>query len=208
MLLQDGKLQRHQGRKRLKACGLSEKPVTLQQIGREPDSWNNHSAREDSRGSNVEDMRNRLRAHGAPVWSTNAQMWPQFVHAEIRRELQKRDEAWLADRARELASAGVQGELRVSEAPEEQSSEERARHEITHLPYQPWCAWCVMERGRAKLHLQRPVESVKVPEFEMHFCYLLQDPMKRHEPGDQARTATLARVDVAAQNPRSIVNEV
>ena len=33
----------------LKACGSSEKPVTLQQTGRERDSWDNHSAREDSR---------------------------------------------------------------------------------------------------------------------------------------------------------------
>ena len=104
-------------------------------------------------------------------------MWPRLVHAEARRELQKRDEAWLADRARELAEAGGQGELCVPRAPEEPSPEERARHEITHLPYQPWCAWCVMEKGRAK-HLQRPVESVKIPEFEMDFCCLLQDPKR------------------------------
>ena len=32
-------------------------------------------------------------------------MWPRIVHAEARRELQKRDEAWLADRAGELAEA-------------------------------------------------------------------------------------------------------
>ena len=38
--------------------------------------------------------------------------------------------------------------------PEEPSLEERASHEITHLPYQPWCAWCVMEKGRAKLDLR------------------------------------------------------
>ena len=46
-----------------------------------------------SSGSNVEDMRNPLRALAAPVWSTKAQMWPRLVHAEARRELQKRDEA-------------------------------------------------------------------------------------------------------------------
>ena len=49
LLMQQRKLQRHQGRKRLKACGSSEKPVTLQQTGRVPDSWDNRSAREDSR---------------------------------------------------------------------------------------------------------------------------------------------------------------
>ena len=65
--------------------------------------------REDSSGSNVEDMRNQLRALGALVWGTKAQMWPRLVHAEARRELQQRDEAWPADRARELAEAGGQG---------------------------------------------------------------------------------------------------
>ena len=50
-----------------------------------------------------------------------------------------------------------------------------------------------MGKGRAKSHLQRPVESVKVPEFEMDFCFLLQDP--------QAETSACATTDVAAQNP-------
>ena len=68
-----------------------------------------------SSGSNVEDMRNRLRTLGAPVWGTKAQMWPRLVHAEARRELQKRDEAWLPDGATEVAEARGQGELRVHE---------------------------------------------------------------------------------------------
>ena len=44
-------------------------------------------------------------------------------------------------------------------------------------------------------------ESVKVPEFEMDFCYLLQDTKQRHQLGDQAWPTTLVMVDVAAQNP-------
>ena len=43
--------------------------------------------------------------------------------------------------------------------------------------------------------------GVKIPEFEMDFCYLLQDPKRRHEPGEQAWATTLVMVDVAAQNP-------
>ena len=58
-----------------------------------------------------------------------------------------------------------------------------------------------MENGRAKPHLQRPVESVKVPEVEMDFWYLLQDPKRRHQLGDPAWATTLVMVDVAAQNP-------
>ena len=114
-------------------------------------------------------------------------------HAEARRELQKRDEALLADRAREVAETGGQGEL---------WADDRARHEVTHLQYEPWCAWCVMRKGRAKPHLQKPVESVKVPEFAMGFCFLLQDPKQRHQPGDQAWATTFVMVDVAAWNPK------
>ena len=46
--------------------GSGEKPVTLQQPGRARDSWDS--------GSNVEDMRNRLKTLGPPVWGTKAQM--------------------------------------------------------------------------------------------------------------------------------------
>ena len=77
-----------------------------------------------SSGSNVGDIGSRLRALGAPVWGTKAQMWLGLVHAEARRELQKRDEAWLADRARELAEAEGQGEIRVPRAPDESTAEE------------------------------------------------------------------------------------
>ena len=31
-------------------------------------------------------------------------------------------------------------QIRVPPAPEEPSADERARREVTHLPYQPWCA--------------------------------------------------------------------
>ena len=173
---QHRKLRRHRGQKLLVERGSSEKPVTLQQHGRARDSWSNHSAKEDSSGSNVEDTRNRLKALGNVM-----------RHGLLT--------------VPEPTEAGGQGELRVPRAPEEPSAEERGRHEVTHLPYQPWCAWCVMGKGRAKPHLPRPVEGVKVSEFEMDFCYLLQDPKRRHQPGDQAWAMTLVRVDVAAQHP-------
>ena len=47
------------------------------------------------------------------------------------------------------------------------------------------------------------MERVKVPEFEMEFRYLLQDPKRRHQLGDQAWATTLVLVDVAAQNTMS-----
>ena len=63
-LQQRRKLMRHRGQKRLKACGSNEKPATWQLPGRARDSWDNRSAKGGlSSGSNVEDMRNRLRVH-------------------------------------------------------------------------------------------------------------------------------------------------
>ena len=77
-----------------------------------------------------------LKTLGASVWRMKAEMWPRLINTEARRELQKRDVAWLAHRARELAEAGGQGELRVPRAPDEPSADERARSEVTHVPYQ------------------------------------------------------------------------
>ena len=61
---------------------------------------------------------------------------------------------------------------------------------------------------RKVVQKQRPAGNVKLPEFEMDFCYLLQDP--RHQPGDQAWTTTLVMVDVAAPDSDvcSTVNKV
>ena len=56
------------------------------------------------------------------------------------------------------------------------------------------------EKGSGKPHLQRPVKSAKVLEFEEDFCHLLQDQKQRRQPGDQAWTTTLVMVSVAAQN--------
>ena len=56
---------------------------------------------------------------------------------------------------------------------------------------------CVVRHGE---RLQRPVESVKVPKFEMGFCCILQDAKRRHQPGDEAWATTFVMVDVAAQN--------
>ena len=144
-------------------------------------------------------MRNQLRAIGAREWGTKG----SDVASTCPRRGKTRDPETRrgTDCARELAEAGGRGELRVPRAPNEPFAEERARHEVTHLPYQPWCAWRVMVKGRAKPHVKRPVESAKVPEFEMDFCYFAQDPKRRLQPGDRAWATTLVMVDVAAKSP-------
>ena len=103
----------------------------------------------------------------------------------------------LADRARELAEGGGQGELRVPRAPDEPSADERARHEVTQLTVSKVVCMVRHEERSCRTSFAATVESVNVPDFEMDFCYLFQDRKRRHEPGDQ----TPVMVDVAAQNP-------
>ena len=43
----------------------------------------------------------------------------------------------------------------------------------------------------------------QMPESEMDFCYLFQDPMRPHQPGDQPWATTVVMGHVAAQNPMS-----
>ena len=131
-----------EARRDSKHVARAKSPI-LQQPGRARDSWDNRSARGDSSGSNVEDVRNRLKALRAPVWGTEAQMWP---HAEARREFQKRDEGWLADRARERAEAEGQGELREPRAPDEPQL--RNEHAMKSHTYRDNCGvHCMVRPG-------------------------------------------------------------
>ena len=40
--------------------------------------------------------------------------------------------------------------------PETPSDKDRAAHELTHLPTQPWCSVCVRAKGVVERHLRRP----------------------------------------------------
>ena len=48
--------------------------------------------------------------------------------------------------------------------PLKPSQKERDRHELTHMPYQPWCSTCVASRGLDDQHRRRPA----VPDDPRH----------------------------------------
>ncbi len=52
--------------------------------------------------------------------------------------------------------------------PAEPTEEERAYHNLTHLPYQPWCPHCVAMKGLSKL--SSSTDSSK-PVVSFDFCY-------------------------------------
>ena len=39
--------------------------------------------------------------------------------------------------------------------PGDPTPEERAQHEVTHLPFRSWCRFCVMGRGRQEGHFRQ-----------------------------------------------------
>ena len=59
------------------------------------------------------------------------------------------------------------------------SKEERAEHELSHLPFRPWCDACVKGRAKDKMSL-RLTDSYSrsgVPRVQMDYCF----PTERHD---------------------------
>ena len=52
--------------------------------------------------------------------------------------------------------------------PEQQRAQERAEHELTHLPCGSWCPTCVQNKGRADNH---PRQQSKLPVVQFEFCF-------------------------------------
>ena len=70
--------------------------------------------------------------------------------------------------------------------PGSPSKAEREEHDLTHLPYRPWCDACV--RGRAKdkmsLRLTEAYSHSCVPRVRMDYCYLTGKTEDEEAAGD------------------------
>ena len=78
--------------------------------------------------------------------------------------------------ARDLAAQGRATDERI---PVEQASareptvEERRQHELTHLPYQPWCTACLKHRARQGQHRRTGKSHEQgCPTVSFDFCYV------------------------------------
>ena len=60
--------------------------------------------------------------------------------------------------------------LRVARGPKPPTAEAVAAHDCTHLPYRPWCNWCVQGRGRGEQHRQGH-ESV-IPQVGLDLFFI------------------------------------
>ena len=71
-------------------------------------------------------------------------------------------------------------------APAQPTQQERAEHELTHLPFRNWCPTCAANKGRADNH---PKQASKMPVLQFDFCYF-------KTAGEPTTTAILNGIDV------------
>ena len=60
------------------------------------------------------------------------------------------------------------------------SAEERRIHELTHIPYRPWCNACVRGRAKDKMSLRvcGAYAGSTVPRVRLDYCYLTENITK------------------------------
>ena len=103
--------------------------------------------------SKTSDMRARLKQLSAPVWGTKAQLWARLQDREAEAEYHRSVEAQKARREEDLNQDPSMARFPMELAgPEPPSQVERELHELTHLPYAPWCESCVRGRGKDVPH--------------------------------------------------------
>ena len=64
--------------------------------------------------------------------------------------------------------------VRVPEVPTV-TAEERAKHEVTHMPFRAWCQHCVRGRGRNRPHLRKRGDTddeIAIPKVALDYFFL------------------------------------
>lgn len=114
--------------------------------------------------SYVKDLKDGLRALGAPMNGDRDALWDPLVEAEEQRrrylEVSKAMEARLGADLQEEESPML--EARGLPRPEELDIEERERHCLTHVPAARWCLLCLRGQSQARgttRYFERYVDS-------------------------------------------------
>ena len=55
--------------------------------------------------------------------------------------------------------------------PKEPSAGEKALHELTHMPFKPWCTICQAHRSREDRHVFKKVKEETMPTISFDFCF-------------------------------------
>ena len=72
---------------------------------------------------------------------------------------------------------------RLQDAPKQPSEHERKLHEVTHLPFKPWCGFCVM--GKRKVNHKHPTDlqdksERTYPTIQVDFYLLMVDTWTKY----------------------------
>ena len=86
----------------------------------------------------------------------------------------------------------LQKEAESIPVPVQPTDRDRSLHELTHVPFQPWCKYCVMSRSRANQHshFSDPAGAAQRehPTIQRDFFFM--------EPGKEGAVVVLLMVDV------------
>ena len=121
----------------------------------------------------VTHMKGRLKELSAPGWGTKSQLWKRL---QERTKLDNEARAIadvLAQRESDLTNPSLPPALPlVMPGVSAPTDEERIRHELTHLPFAPWCEECQRAKGRDMPHhgILHRGETRGIPLIVMDYC--------------------------------------
>ena len=84
-------------------------------------------------------------------------------------------------------------------SPEQPTQQERAEHNLTHLPFRSWCPLCVQSKGKADAHKQQKQTST-TPVLQFDFCYF-------KTLGETKTTPILTGIDVETGMAMAVVTD-
>eukprot|EP00439_Symbiodinium_sp_Y106_P052723 s3817_g7.t1 len=140
--------------------------------------------------STVRQMKQRLKELGQVGYGTKEELWKRLEKAE-RTHL--REQGRHQERQRRLR-AGEAEPARAPKGPDEPTAEQRAQHELTHLPPEPWCEHCIKGRALDVGHKHVPLDMrAQRPRVEIDYSFLKTDGTRSTE--DEAAEVILSAWD-------------
>ena len=82
-------------------------------------------------------------------------------------------------------------------SPDQPTPQERAEHNLTHLPFRSWCKQCVQNKSKADAHPKQQRNS-RAPVVQFDFCYFTS-------LGEQKTTPILTGIDVETGMAMAVV---
>ena len=82
-------------------------------------------------------------------------------------------------------------------SPDQPTPQERAEHNLTHLPFRSWCKQCIQSKSKSDAH-PRQQRNSKAPVVQFDFCYF-------KSLGEQKTTPILTGIDVETGMAMAVV---